>query len=225
MGFVDGVILYSDSEIPMMTLRGVNPSKLFVAPNTIHVSNYSDGSSAYKDSFLFTGRAQKRKKIDTFIRAFSDVIDRIPSNTKINIVGSGEENHKLANLAKQFGISDRVIFHGEIVDDEKLKPFFHSAYAYVSPGPVGLGVLHSFAYGVPVVTDRSGRHGPEFDNLINNENSLLYNTYDEFKNILISLSNDHALSVRLGRNAYELYAHERTIEKMVEGFRQAIEGV
>lgn len=219
----DGVVLYSEAEISRMISAEVPKSKIFVAPNTIDVSNFSDGSSAYKDSFLFTGRAQKRKKVDLLIRAFSEVLDHIPENTKLNIVGSWQENNNLKTLAEHLKVSDRVVFHGEITDHEKLKTLFHHAYAYVSPGPVGLGVLHSFAYGVPVVTNYLGKHGPEFDNLSDGKNALLYKTYDEFKEVLVSLCNDKNLSTRLGRNAYELYAQDRTIERMVKGFREAIE--
>ena len=37
-------------------------------------------------------------------------------------------------------------------DEGDLDLIVENAIAYVSRGPVGLGVLHSFAYGVPVVT-------------------------------------------------------------------------
>jgi len=223
MRISDGIILYTDGEISKIISGGVPKFKIFVAPNTIDVLNFSDGSGAYKDCFIFTGRAQKRKKVDLLIRAFSEILDRIPNNTKINIVGSGQENDNLKTIAEHLGVSDNVVFHGEIVDNKKLKPLFHSAYAYVSPGPVGLGVLHSFAYGIPVVTAWAGKHGPEFDNLSDHKNALLYKTYDELKEILVTLCNDKNIPKRLGRNAYELYAQERTIEKMVKGFREAIE--
>lgn len=220
----DGVILYSESEVTKMNERGILLSNIFVAPNTIYVPNHADGSTSPKDSFLFSGRAQKRKNVDVLIKAFAEVCDKIPKTIKINIVGSGTENEMLKVLARQLGLSDRVVFHGEITDHEILKDIFHRAYAYVSPGPVGLGVLHSFAYGVPVVTDYTCWQGPEFDNLADGENSILFGSYDEFKEVLVSLCKDETLSARLGNNAYNLYARERTIERMVEGFRQAIEG-
>jgi len=223
MRLSDGVVLYSDAEISQMLSCGIPRSRIFVAPNTIHVSNHSDGSCADKDSFLFVGRAQKRKRIDLLIRAFSEIRDLIPNNTRINIIGAGKENDSLRGIAEQLGVSRHVIFHGEIVANEGLKPFFHSAYAYVSPGPVGLSVLHSFAYGVPVVTAHSGRHGPEFDDLEHGKNSLLYSTYNEFKKTLVNLCNDRSLAIRLGKNAYEHYAENRTLENMVEGFVEAIE--
>lgn len=219
----DSVVLYSDSEIDRMVSRSIPASKIFVAPNTIAVPNHADGSRSNKCSFIFSGRAQKRKKVNLLIKAFSEILYEIPEDTKIIIVGSGQENDSLRALSNHLGVGRRVIFHGEVLDNEKLKTLFHSAYAYVSPGPVGLGLLHSFAYGVPVVTNSLERHGPELDNIVNGENGLLYMTYDELKQILITLCNDKSLTERLGRNAYLLYSKERTITKMVDGFRQAIE--
>lgn len=223
MRISDGVVLYGDSEIDRMISRGMPESKVFVAPNTVHVSNHSDGSGARKDSLLFAGRAQERKRVDILIRAFSEIVSRIPDNIEINIVGSGTENDRLKSMARQLGVSSRVVFHGEILDNEKLKPLFQRAFAYVSPGPVGLGVLHSFAYGLPVVTHISERHGPEFDNVADNENSLVYSTYDGLKKILVDLCNDKTLTARLGKNAYQLYADHRSLDRMVQGFREAIE--
>jgi glycosyltransferase involved in cell wall biosynthesis len=225
MLITDGILLYSNSEVVRMNSRGIENSKIFVAPNTMYISNCSDGSSSIKNSFIFVGRAQKRKQVDILIRSFSEILDRIPSYVKLNIIGSGVENENLKILANQLNISDRVNFMGEIIDEEKLKYLFHQAYAYISPGPVGLSVLQSFAYGIPVVTNHSGKHGPEFSNLIPNNNALLFNNFGELKEILVSLCVDSSLSSRLGKNAYEFYSNERTLEKMIFGFKDAIENI
>ena len=222
---VDGLIQYSDYEVSRMTAIGISESKIFIAHNTLPIPNHADGSGAFKDSFLFSGRIRTEKKVDIFIRAFSEVISHIPETIKINIIGSGVEKDRLKVLAEELGVSDRVIFHGEIFDENKLRPFFHRALAYVSPGAVGLSVLHSFAYGLPIVTQCDERHGPEFVNVRNKENSLVYKTYDDLKGILIRLCHDKALSARMGKNAYDLYAEERTFDVMIEGFRNAIENI
>lgn len=219
----DGVILYTCSEVSKMIARGIPAAEIFLAQNTLHIPNHSDGSGLVKDSFIFTGRAQERKKVNILIKAFSDICNHIPDNVIINIVGAGAENDKLKSLALTSGVADRVIFHNEVNDHKLLKQLFQKAFAYVSPGPVGLGVLHSFAYGTPVVTAKSEKHGPEFDNLFNDENSIIYNTFDELKETLIRLCNENGLATRLGGNAYKKYHDERTLDKMITGFRQAIE--
>lgn len=219
----DAVLLYGNEPVEKMISRGISTDKIFIAPNTLYVQRPSDTSTKEKDSFLFIGRAQKRKKVDVLIQAFSKVIEQLPSNTKIDIVGAGPENDQLRSLAHELSIDDRVIFHGEVIEEEALRVFFQNAYAYVSPGPVGLGVLHSFAYGVPVVTNRLGKHGPEYCNLLHQGNALIYDTDKELEDILVMLTRNKDLSERLGTNAYQHYTQHRTLEHMVNGFIEAIE--
>ncbi len=56
------------------------------------------------------------------------------------------------------------------------------------------------------------------------KNALLYETHDELKEILENLCNDKNNSIRLGKNAYELYAQDMTLDKTVKGLIEAVEG-
>ena len=87
---------------------------------------------------------------------------------------------------------------------------------------MGLGVLHSLAYGIPVVTKKGNHHAPEFDNL-DDSNSILYERDEELADILLKLIKNEKLSYKLGFNGYNLYSKERTINKMINGFIEAIE--
>lgn len=220
---VDAVIQYSDKENKRMVAKGVAPEKIFVANNTMNISNHSNGSLLSKDAFIFVGRAQKRKRVDILLKAFAESINRIPQNVKISIIGSGKENDRLKNIAKLYNIQDRVIFHGKIDDAACLKKLFHKAYAYVSPGPVGLGVLHSFAYGIPVVTSSRGKHGPEFDNLSKGQNAVIYNCFEELKSTLVKLCRNNQWAIQLGTNAYRTYCEDRSFHKMLKSMENAIE--
>lgn len=223
MRSADRILLYGDEEISRMVLRGINPSKIVIAPNTIHVPNHADLSNEDKSSLLFVGRLQPRKRIDLIIRAFSELQGSISSNIVLDIVGSGLLDTKLHQLAVDLNIEQKVFFHGPIRDNTKLANIFARAFAYVSPGPVGLGVLHSFAYGVPVVTLQEGRHGPEFHNLVHDFNSLVLMNEAELAPALAWLCNNPELTRVLGRNAYLHYSQRRTLDHMIAGFRKAIE--
>jgi len=218
-----GVILYSEAARQRALANGVPASKLFVAPNTMVIDNHADGSAAEKETFIFSGRLQARKKVGEFIRAFAEVVPLLPPHVRIDIVGSGPELEALQSLAAACGLSERVTFHGTVLDADVLRPLFHRAIAYVSPGPVGLGVLHSFAYGLPVVTNHAGRHGPEFGDIADGENGLLYHTVEDLKKILVDLFADRARAAELGRNAYAFFVNERSLERMVAGYRDAID--
>jgi len=223
MRFSDGVVVYASRDVDRIVSNGMPRHKVFVVPNTIHVPNHADGSTSRKDSFLFSGRLQSRKKVDLLIATFAAVCSRLPNGITLSIVGSGSESSALRTLAYRLGVADRVVFYGEITDHERLRALFHRAFAYVSPGPVGLAVLHSFAYGVPVVTSLVDAHGPEFNDLIDQENALLYQTHEALEELLVRLCHDPSLVSRLGHNAYRRYAQDRSLQQMVQAFVTAIE--
>ena len=220
----DAILLYDDESARRIIKRGVDESKIYVAWNTVKVENHKNYSEESKRSFLFVGRIQKRKRIDLLIESFSRIKDRIKDDFLIDIVGFGQkEKDNLTNFAHSLGVLNKVIFHGEVHDQEALANLYKRCVAYVSPGHVGLGVLHSFAYGVPVVTDAFARHGPEFSNLSNGENALLFESKAGLDHCLETLCNDKKLAEALGTNAYEHYVNHRRIDHMIAGFQDAIE--
>ena len=105
---------------------------------------------------------------------------------------------------------------------EKLKSFFDNALVYVSPGPVGLGVLHSFSYGTPVITINSGKHGPELSNIINGVNGYICDDYEDFSNKLNYILNNKKKLKTMSSNAYDHYINKRNNGIMVSAFIDAL---
>lgn len=219
----DRLLMYGDEDVVRMIKRGVDPAKIVMAWNTIQVRNHNDYSGAQKKSLLFVGRLQKRKRVDLLIAAFAQLQGRISDDIVLDVVGSGEIENDLRGIVENHGISGKVNFYGRVDEPEVLAKTFSRAYAYVSPGPVGLGVLHSLAYGVPVITLREGRHGPEFHNLLDENNSLICENEVGLEQAILRICTDEALTKRLGNNAYQYYVRERSLSRMLDGFRKAIE--
>lgn len=218
----DGVLLYDDGAATDMLERGVRPHKIFIAPNTVHVANHRDLSAAPKNSLIYVGRLTKGKKVDVLIDAFRRIRNRIP-DVRVEIVGDGLERANLERRVRRSGLSTAVTFHGEIHDDDLLSELFARAYACVVPGYVGLVALHSFAYGVPVITRRGEPHAPEFSNLAHRSNALICDRRG-FADALVDVCTHPERAAMLGRNAYQFYANKRTLDMMLYGFRKAIEG-
>lgn len=219
----DALLMYGDEHHARMINAGIDPQRIFIAPNTMAVKPHQDFSSHQKSSILFVGRLQKRKRLDLALRAFERIKDEIALNIVFDIVGDGPPKHELVALAHQLGIADRVKFHGAINDDDILARLFATAFTYVSPGPVGLSVLHSFSFGVPVLTLREGRHGPEFHNLTSGVNSVIVDLEANFPDALRAILMDNGSAQRMGGRAYAHYRDNRTIVQMIAGFRAAIE--
>ena len=113
----------------------------------------------------------------------------------------------------------------ETSEDHDLLPIFRESLAYFTPGAVGLGLLHAFAYGVTCVTTLRPRqrHGQEFMNLKHDVNSLVIESESQLAETIVTLCNDRALVCRLGAVAYRTYQETRRLDQMVDGFRSSIE--
>lgn len=216
------VVLYSEVEVEEMMRVGIKKEQIFIAHNTMLISNHGDCSHEEKDRFIFVGRAQKRKRVDMLIDSFSRILERIPEHINLYIIGAGKENELLKKQIEELRLQDRVIFTGAIHDDEALKEYFKKSFAYVSPGPVGLGVLHSFAYGVPTITMNYGKHGPEYQNIEDGVNGLVFSTEEELDVILLKLIQDKKGTQMMGANAYLHYSENRSVKVMVKGLVDAI---
>ena len=219
----DGVLLYDDGAATDMLERGVRPHKIFIAPNTVHVANHRDLSDTPKTSLIYVGRLTKGKRVDVLIDAFARIRDRIPDHVRVEVVGDGHERGALERRVLRMGLADVVTFHGAVHDEELLSDLFGRAYACVVPGYVGLVVLHSFAYGVPVITRRGEPHAPEFSDLAHGSNALICDRRD-FADALVDVCTHPEQAAVLGRSAYQFYANKRTLDMMLYGFRKAIEG-
>lgn len=217
----DAIVTYSlDGKNKLIEL-GLPTEKIFVAHNTVHVPNHQDTSTMAKKTFLYMGRLQRRKRLDIFLQVFHN-LSLGEKGYKFQIIGDGEEEKRyLLALINELNLTDYVELHPGTFDDSKLYEYFKESLYYVSPGPVGLGVLHSFAYGVPVLTMASHSHGPELKNIINDSNGMVFKDRLEFESLLPEYL-DEKLAITMGQNAYNHYNEHARIENMVEGFVAAI---
>jgi glycosyltransferase involved in cell wall biosynthesis len=78
------------------------------------------------------------------------------------VIGRGDDQPRLAKLAEDLGVGDRVIFAG-FVPTEQLVEHYRLADAYVMPSQEGFGIvyLEAMACGVPVLSgDADGSADP-----------------------------------------------------------------
>ena len=100
----------------------------------------------------------------------------------------GEEKSNFIKLSKELEISKKILFLGAIYEEKELAPWFMTADCFVYPGAIGLSLLHSFSYGLPVITnDRITTHGPEIAALDDNANGKLFIKNDE-KSLIEAIS-------------------------------------
>jgi len=221
----DANVFYTNEAREDFIHRGVDKYNLYVANNTFDVGErIKSFESDCKDCILFVGSLDKRKQNDTALRAFKNIINKIPREINFIIIGEGDELCYLINLTNELGINNRVCFKGKINDTDELKKYYQKAIVSVSFGQAGLSVLQSLGFGVPFLTKVNAISGGEKSNIINNFSGVFCeDSQVSLEKSLINLCTDIEFAKKIGENAYNYYSRYCTIENMVQGFRDAIE--
>ena len=146
---------------------------------------------------ISVGRQFKEKNPDHLIRAVSEL-----SNVELTVVGDGDHHDYLRKVAVDCGVSDRVIFHKAIPNDELCRqlPEFDIFAVHTEYWELSKSVLESFLTGLPVVINR--RRGSAVPELSEDICMMVDNTVDGYLNALTRLIDDGVHRGQLGRRAY-----------------------
>ena len=101
------------------------------------------------------------KGVDVTIRSLPIILQSF-SEVKYLIIGQGDDQTRLAKLAQDLGVGEKVIFAG-FVPTEDLVKYYQVADAYVMPSQEGFGIvyLEAMACGLPVLSgDGDGSADP-----------------------------------------------------------------
>lgn len=149
----DRVICVSTIERDRLVRRLRVPSgRIVVIPNGVDIKRFQFRStSRARDTrlLLTVGRLEAYKRVDRVIEALA----LSSPEYRLAIIGDGPEHHKLVEQARRHGLSDRVVFVGNVSDDELIN-WYHRAYMLVnlsSAEAFGLTVLEAVVAGCQVV--------------------------------------------------------------------------
>jgi len=146
----EDIIAVSEKTKRALISSGVREEKLFVVPNGIDLARIRGiQPSSDKSDIIFAGRLIKEKHVDVLIKALA--LLRKPVTCLI--IGDGPEKARLEALARDLGVSDRVLFPG-FLEYADLIAAMKSSKVFVLPSTregFGLSVLEAAACGLPVV--------------------------------------------------------------------------
>lgn len=159
----DVVVVYTDTE--RRQLEGLHPgARVVAAPNAIYpadrIAPAEPGGTA-PNTFLYVGRLIATKKpgllLDAFLRSRPD----LPADVRLVFVGEGPLRGGLEEAA--VAADGAVRFLGHVDDYARLRGLYETAIASVSPGYVGLSIVQSLSFGVPMILARDEPHAPEVE--------------------------------------------------------------
>ena len=125
-----------------------------IAPMPVATERFHPGGSRQSSRFLFAGRLNEQKGLGHLLKAMASM----QSLAMLDVVGEGGDGARLRLQASQLGISDRIVWHGQVGQDQLLR-FYQSATAVVVPSVdegLGLVAVEALMCETPVVAFRSG---------------------------------------------------------------------
>lgn len=216
----DAAIVYTDRGRRSYVRLGFPEDRISVSGNTLDVEHLrAIGKAIPQDelaqlrhtlapedriNLLFVGRLQAAKRVDILIDAFALLKD-LDFPCTLTIIGDGPDRQELEERSDKLG---GITFTGAIYDERVLAPYFIVADLLVIPGRVGLTCVHSFSYGVPVLT--ASHHvipqTPEYDYVIDGVNGRI-----------IDEVSAQAFSIAI----QEIVAHSPQLERLKAGARSS----
>ena len=240
----DAVILYTPGIAAELRGAGFDPKRLFVAPNSLDLDPIEAAIRSWPpervEAFLaergfrpgrvvlFVSRLEPDKRVDVLLHAMASLATRHP-DLRACVIGGGPERSRLEALAGRLGVGSTVRFEGPVYTEENLAPWFLGSMCMGYPGPIGLSLLHAFAYGLPVVThDRRINHGPEIEAILPGENGLLFPEGDPsgLAAALGSILQDDSARQRMSEAARRTVRGDGpwSMDAMVRGYVAALRG-
>lgn len=209
-------------------LRGlIELKKICSIPNGVDLIRIQE-SKPYTNfnhpCILYVGRLETLKRVDILLEATQLIKKSIP-DINIYIIGSGSQENKLKNQAKQLNIEDNTKFMGFIPQDE-IYSYYKSADIFVNPSQDGifnLTTIEAMACGVPVITSNVYKNIQYI--IEDGKTGLLYEYGNKFDlaNKLIALLQNTKLREMMagaGQERAKEYSWDKIAEKTMNMYKE-----
>ena len=238
--FPDAVMVYTEKEAKGFVELGFSKDRTFFLNNTIDetlVQAAIDRVGAadlvdFKEREGLEGRKLlvfcSRLTPKTRLLQSIDAVDRLRADhpdVLLAVIGDGALRKEAEAAVAARDLAKNVRFLGAMFDEDQLAPWFLSAQCLLYPGPIGLSLLHAFAYGLPVVThDNLRNQNPEIAALEPGANGLTFKEGDiaDFSSALGRILADPAFQKTLSNQAKTTAHRDYTMAAMVRNFENAV---
>lgn len=160
--------LFADAQFLGEHMRdlGADPAKIHIVPLGVERARLDDSESRRPSAgapirVVTNRRMESLYRVETFIRAASQLATGIPGQHEFTIAGDGPQRQELQKLARDLGLETSVRFTGA-VSDEQMRRLLGQADIYVSCSSsdgTSVSMLEAMASGcVPIVTDLPVNH-------------------------------------------------------------------
>lgn len=215
------IILYTPDQLKYISSK--NQKKTFIAWNTLDFSDVNKeqlrSPKEVKELYgikekwvvMYISRILPYKGLDILLKLFTDTQD-----IALVVVGGGindEQKSIIDSHANYYYLGERY--------EKEVDEIYQMGDVFSTPGHIGLALNQAFYWGKPVVV-LNRRHAPEITYLHNEYNGFFVNNEEELKDKIVTLCHNDNLLHKMSAHAYETYEKEMPIERMFDGFINAV---
>jgi glycosyltransferase involved in cell wall biosynthesis len=221
-----GILVYTDTQADELSHR-MPKATIRSAPNALYSQRLAVAATDTRTArdVLFVGRLVARKKPALLLEAFLAALPSLPDDTSLVFVGDGDLREQLEQRVDIAGAEDRVRFEGSVTDFQALRNLYWDALVSVSPGYVGLSLIQSLWFGVPMIIARDEPHSPEIEAAQDGTNSILVasDSITDLRDAIAGAFADRAAWAARGPSIARACSARYSVESMVGSMVEVIE--
>lgn len=222
-----GLIVYTEEQKSILVEELAYRGEAFAAPNALYSrQEMCPLESGGRADFLYVGRLVPDKKPQLMISAFAKAISELSSESRLLIVGDGPERPAMEQQVKTLKLEGRVFLFGHVSDYQKLREWYSTSLASLSPGYVGLSITQSLGFGIPMIYSREEPHAPEIVAAKDGWNCLIFETdsVDDFAAKMGQIYRERQDWISRASAISEDCRQRFSVERMADEFVRAITG-
>lgn len=227
----DVMLAYTRTGIAYLESHGFKKGRVFATGNTIDQEPIKNAIAAWDGVDRFKGKKgllccsvlREKVKLDQAIRVLPDA--RL-KDVVLAVIGEGPMKAEYERIAAECGVAERIIWLGATRDQMVMAPWFLSAKAFVYPGSVGLSILHSMSYGLPVIVHGNAEHQmPEYEVMEDGKTGLCFeeNSTEDLLEKIVAITSDEARRLEMSRYCQDLAFNKYSMNQMITNFAEALE--
>lgn len=219
---------YNETSAAVVKSLGFPATRITLVQNAIDTTSFgaqvlrareSAPNKEQGDRCLFVGGMYAEKRLEFLIEAAMRVKRAVPG-FRLTLIGAGPDQRVAERAAQEH---EWIEYLGPRFGED-LASQYASANLLLMPGLVGLGVLDSFAAGVPMVTTAVPYHSPEIEYLVDGVNGVVVadtQSVESYAHEVIELLQNRDQRERLSQGCIAS-AGEYTVEEMVRRFSDGV---
>ena len=237
---VDASIAYGLGSKEFDMYMGTPPERIFTAWITVDIHYFQEATKEFQSRIqstkrmlgvegkrvvLYVGVLEKRKKLENLILAFKE-LKKSADDISLVLVGDGPHKEHLQNLCVKEKIKD-VRFLGKIGYD-RIPLFYALSDVFVLPAQGGIAVAEAMASGKPVIVTEECNALRSIPNLFKHGENAYILKKDDVASLaehMTKVLSNPFLASKMGKKSREMAEEYLSIEKMLQGFEQALDYV